>query len=361
MPLSGAPLSSIPLSADAGESPLPIDLAAQAVVEATATGDIAGKRLSGTVAFQVTAGGALQNTSPLTSDSLVRAIAAGNPSILITLASSSQIIGSATGAVLTRLGLGGEASGEASGEAALVTALAMSGTAAQRAAAVAALTIGSALEGQAAAVGTVTGSLSSSMDLDAAASSAASASGATGVSTALAGQARQTASAHATLTDLAPVTGGVTYAVNLATGAATTWNNSEFERLVGAHGRLYGLRNGTLYRIGGDIDPSNAVISASVRFAPSDFGDIGQKRLETVYCYSRELTGLIVTPIYDEIAGIPYVTTVLQRAGLRASRAIVGLGNAWHTLGLIVANREGGPLDLASLEPHITPLSRRRR
>lgn len=361
MSLSSTPLSSTPLGSDVGESAPPVDLAAQAVVEATATGDITEKRLSGTVALQATAGGTLQVATSITADALARAIAAGDPSILIPLAGSSQIIGSATGAVLTRLGLGGEASGEASGEAALATALTMSGTAAQRAAAVAALTIGSALEGQAAAVGTVTGSLSSGMNLDAAASSEASASGATGVSTALAGQARQTASARATLTDLAPITGGVTYAVNIATGAATTWGNSAFERLVGAHCRLYGLRDGTLYRIGGDIDPSNSVISASVRFAPSDFGDIGQKRLEAVYCYSRELTGLTVTPIYDEIAGIPYVTTILQRAGLRASRAIVGRGNAWHTLGLIVANREGGPMDLAGLEPHITPLSRRRR
>lgn len=230
------------------------------------------------------------------------------------------------------------------------------------AAAVASLMVGSSLAGQAAAVGTVTGALGVGMDLDADAQARTSATAATGVSTDLSGQARVTSEATGTLRSIATVTGGITYAVNLSTGAVTNLLNFDFERLVTAHGgTLYGLKAGTLYAVGGDADPGVVTITATLRFAPFAYGNIGQKRLETVYLYTRELNGLTVTPIYDETTGIAYTTIPLDRDGMRASRAHVGRGNAWHTLGFVVANRDGGKLDVGGIEPVVSNLSRKRR
>lgn len=337
-------------------------MSGSAQVRVTATGDLQTNEIQGTAPVVATATGQLRMATPLSAEAVARAIAAGTPSVLVPLGSSAAVVEAATGALLARSGLAGSAVDVASASAAMVAAMAASGSAASRAAAVASLMVGSSLAGQAAAVGTVTGALGVGMDLDADAQARASATAATGVSTDLSGQARVTTEATGTLRDIATVTGGITYAVNLSTGAVTNLLNFNFERLVTAHGgTLYGLKAGTLYAIGGDADPGSATIAATLRFAPFAHGNIGQKRLETVYLYTRELDGLTVTPIYDETAGVAYTTIPLDRDGMRASRAHVGRGNAWHTLGLVVANRDGGKLDVGGIEPVVSNLSRKRR
>lgn len=337
-------------------------MSGSAQVQVTATGDLQTNEIQGTAPVVSTATGQLRMTTPLSAEAVARAIAAGTPSVLVPLGGSAAVVEAATGAILARSGLAGSAADVASASAAIVTAMSASGSAASRAAAVASLMIGSSLAGQAAAIGTVTGALGVGIDLDADAQARASTTAATGVSTDLSGQVQAVAEATGTLRDIATVTGGITYAVNLTTGAVTNLLNFGFERLVTAHGgTLYGLKAGSLYAIGGDVDPGTADIAATLRFAPSTYGNIGQKRLETVYLYSRELDGLTVTPIYDEITGIAYPTIPLNRDGMRASRAYIGRGNAWHTLGLVVANRDGGKLDVGGIEPIVSNLSRKRR
>ena len=337
-------------------------LSGSARVEITPTGDLETDNIQGSAPVAVSATGHLGMRTPLSAEAVARAIAAGTPSVLVPIGGSAAVVEAATGALLARSGLAGSAADVASASAAMVAAMAASGSAASRAAAVASLMIGSSLAGSAAAVGTVTGAVGVGMDLDADARARASAGGATGISTDLSGQARVSAEAAGTLREVAAVTGGITYAVNLSTGAATNLLDFDFERLVTAHGgTLYGLKAGALYAVGGDTDPGSTPIDATVRLAPSDHGNFGQKRLETVYLYTRELDGLTVTPIYDETAGIAYTTIPLNRDGMRASRAHVGRGNAWHTLGLRVANRDGGKFDVGGIEPIVSQLSRKRR
>lgn len=337
-------------------------MSGSAQVRITATGDLQTNEIQGAAPVVSTATGQLRMATPLSAEAVARAIAAGTPSVLVPLGGSAAVVEAATGALLARSGLAGSAEDVASASAAMVAAMAASGSAASRAAAVASLMVGSSLAGQAAVVGTVTGALGVGMDLDADARAGTSASATTGVSTDLSGQARVTSEAAGTLRDVAAVTGGITYAVNLSTGAATTLLNFDFERLVTAHGgALYGLKAGALYVVVGDADPGAAAIAATVRLAPFAHGDIGQKRLETVYLYSREMDGLKVTPIYDEIDGIAYTTIPLSRDGMRASRAHVGRGNAWHTLGFIVENINGGKLDAGGIQPVISALSRKSR
>lgn len=336
-------------------------LGGDAKVKIAATGDLQTDNIQGAAPAVATAAGSVALRTPLSAEAVARAIAAGTPSVLVPLGGSAQVVEAATGALLARSGLAGSAADVASASAAMIAAMAASGSAASRAAAVAALMVGSSLAGSAAAVGSVSGAAGVATDLDADAASRAGAAGATGVSVDLSGQARVSPEAAGALREVAAVTGGITYAANLATGAVTTLLGFDFERLATAHGALYGLKAGTLYRVGGDTDPGGARIAATVRFAPGDYGTIGQKRLETVYLYSREMAGLTVTPIYDETEGIAYTTIPLGRDGMRASRAHVGRGNEWHTLGLIVANRDGGKLDVGGIEPVISELSRRQR
>lgn len=337
-------------------------LSGSANVRIAATGDLQTDSIQGAAPVVMTGTGAAGVATPLSAEAVARAIAAGTPSVLVPLGGAAPVVEAATGALLAATGLAGSATDATTASAAMVAAMAASGSAASRAAAVASLMVGSALAGQAAAVGTVQGTLGVGMDLDADAQARSTATGTTGVSTDLSGQARASSEAAGTLRDLATVTGGIAYAVNLASGAVTNLLGFEFERLATAHGgTLYGLKAGTLYVVGGDADPGPAAIQATIRFAPHHYGTIGQKRLETVYLYTRELTGLTVTPIYDEILGMAYATIPLNRDGMRASRAHVGRGNHWHTLGLTVANTDGGKLDVGGIEPIVSKLSRKRR
>lgn len=325
-------------------------MSGSAQVRITATGDLQTNEIQGTAPVVSTATGQIGLRSPLSAEAVARAIAAGTPSVLVPLGGAAAVVEAATGALLARSGLAGSAADAASASAAMVAAMAANGSAASRAAAVASLMVGSSLAGQAAVVGTVTGAIGVGMDLDADARARASASATTGISTDLSGQARVATETAGTLRDVAAVTGGITYAVNLSTGAVTNLLNFDFERLVTAHGgALYGLKAGALYAVGGDADPGAAAIAAAIRFAPKRFSS-QQHRLDKLYLATREVDGLSVTPIYDERTGVQYTTVPVSRDGLRTSKVNVGRNNRWHTLGLIVANRDGGKLDIGGIE-----------
>ena len=236
------------------------------------------------------------------------------------------------------------------------------GSSASKVTAAGAMGIAAALEGSAAVESAATGTIGMTADLAGTAGAVMSANALPpSQSISLGGAATAQAAASGRLSVDAQEESGITYAVNVATGAVTTLSTFGFDRLVSAHRRLYGIRDGTLYAVGGDTDPDDTTINATIRFAPSHYGAIGRKRLETVYCYSRELAGLLVTPVYDEASSIEYITTPLNRDGMRATRAFVGRGNSWHTLGFEIRNKNGGKLDIGGLEPIISPLSRKRR
>lgn len=338
-----------------------VDLAGNAQGQASATGDLDDGKIAGGATSTASATGELNMSVPLTADAVSRAIAAGNPGMLIPLGSNAAVVAAATGNILMTTGLAGDAEDVTSASGVANLLIGLSGSAASRAAAVAALTIGSALEGSATVVGTVTGDMNVAMDLDADAATQMTATGQVAIATALEGNAEVEAQSDANLSVALTITGHQCYAVNLATGSVTTFDNFDFERLVRAHGQLYGLKSGSLYKISASSskDPGPTNIDATLRFAQSDFSSDVVKRLNYIYFQSRAKDGVNCTPIFDETNGHEYASRIYNIAGSTTHRVDVGKGNQWYTLGMIITNRSGGDLDIYSASPLISSLSRR--
>lgn len=150
-----------------------------------------------------------------------------------------------------------------------------------------------------------------------------------------------------------------TYAVNLSTGAVTQLLLGAFDKLVTAHGKLYGLRDGVLVYLDGDTDQGTE-IPVTIRFAPQQFGTNLAKRIDgQVYLNTREDDGVTLTMIEDETESWQYQTNTDSAPAMGTHRVKVGRGITFHSLGLIVQNRDGGRLDIGGLEIPVIPLSRR--
>lgn len=150
-----------------------------------------------------------------------------------------------------------------------------------------------------------------------------------------------------------------TYAINLSTGAVTQLLLGAFDKLVTAHGRLYGLRNGALVYLGGSTD-QGASISVIIRFAPQQFGTYLAKRIDgTVYLNTRENDGVTLTLIEDEVAAWPYQDDADNSPAMGTHPVKVGRGITFHSLGIVVENRDGGGLTLGGIEIPVIPLMRR--
>ena len=150
-----------------------------------------------------------------------------------------------------------------------------------------------------------------------------------------------------------------TYAVNLTSGAVTQLVLGAFEKLVVAHGRLYGLRSGSLLYLGGD-DDQGTDIAMTVRFAPQQFGVYQAKRRNgAVYLNTRESDGVTLSLIQDETTAWTYQTATDTAPAMGTHRVKVGRGITFHSLGLTIENRDGGRLDVGGLELLVYPLSRR--
>lgn len=150
-----------------------------------------------------------------------------------------------------------------------------------------------------------------------------------------------------------------TYAINLSTGAVTQLLLGAFDKLVTAHGRLYGLKNGNLVVLEGEDDQGTA-IAATIRLAPQQFGTYATKRIEgAVYLNAREINGVTLTLVQDESTLWTYQTSVEAGSAMRTHKVKVGRGICFHSLGIILQNREGGQLDIGGLELLVNPLGRR--
>ena len=334
-------------------------LGGSAVVSSTVTGDLQTDNISGAAAGLVTATGQTSIATPLSAAAVARAIAAGTPSVLVPLGATAQVINAVTGALLGAVPVAGDADGVASATAIVNMLQSFTGSAAARAAAVASLTIGASMAGVAATVGTVTGALGVGMDLDGDAQARASTTGTTGVSTSLEGQAVSQATLTGTLKDISTPASGPCYAVNLTTGAVTTLSNFWFEKVLRAHAALYGLKNGTVYQLTGDTDPGPVDIEATIQLAPMVIPTMHLYRLHYMYIRARETDGITAIPVYDETIGYRYDTAADARGGLRVTKVNTGNSNSWHSLGLIVKNKNGGQLDLAGVEFITSQLVRR--
>jgi hypothetical protein len=159
-------------------------------------------------------------------------------------------------------------------------------------------------------------------------------------------------------------TAATTYAVNLNTGAVTQLLIGAFDKLVIAHGRLYGLQGTTLYRLEGENDGLDdedepIAIPATIRFAQQTFGVNQVKRMSDIYLSTREDDGMTLTVIADETTAWSYQTATDKAPAYGTHKVKTGRGVAFHTAGLVVQNRSGGKLDIGGIEVLVTPLSRR--
>lgn len=152
-----------------------------------------------------------------------------------------------------------------------------------------------------------------------------------------------------------------TYAVNLSTGAVTTLLLGGFDKLVSAHGRLYGLKDGALTRLEGEVDGTDTPIPVTIRFAPSTFGTNFVKRMPALYLSMREYDGATLELVADEIKTWRYRTNTDTAPAYGTHRFSLGAGVKFHTAGLILKNRNGGKFSLGGLDPLIEVLSRRPR
>lgn len=341
--------------------PLAISLDGVAVAESTASGDLSPHPLAGSAQAVSTAAGTLASLISLTTEARTSATAAGDPDVLVAIAGAATALATASAALGQAVLLAGDAAALASAAANATMQTGMAGGGEGQASASGSPGVVSDLAGDAAALATLNGALNQSMAIAGTAQAVADAAGALSNAIGLSGGAVSMASVTGSLSVSKTIAGKTIYAVNIQTGAVTTWENLEFERVISAHGKFYGLKDGTLYRMEGDTDPSDAAIAAKVRFASSSFGLSTLGRLTKVYVESRATAGMHITPIYDESLGYSYLSVPSTRNGMSPHKCHVGRGNRFSTLGLIIGNEDGGPLDIGAIEPIIYPLSRRIR
>ena len=154
-------------------------------------------------------------------------------------------------------------------------------------------------------------------------------------------------------------TAETTYAINLTTGAVTQLLLGGFDKLVTAHGRLYGLKNGALTRLEGDVDGTTTTIPATIRFAPQTFGTNVVKRISDVYWSTREADGITMELVADERTVWRYQTPTDTAPAFGTHKIKPGRGVTFHTAGLTLRNRDGGALDVGGVELLVSALSRK--
>lgn len=154
-----------------------------------------------------------------------------------------------------------------------------------------------------------------------------------------------------------------TYAINLSTGAMTRLLLGPLNKLVTAYGKLYVLRDGELLVLAGNndgLDGEDPIpIPVSVRFAQQNFGVFNAKRCSAVYLNVREDDGLTLDVVADERTTWRYQTSTDTAPAMGTHRVKTGRGIKFHTLGIVIQNREGGRLDIGGMELLVQSLTPR--
>lgn len=359
MALSSTTLSATPLSAGYIEASTPIDLSGDAVVEVSASGTLYPIYLFSAVTNLASAAGDLSLALSLVSDGKASTSSSGDIDVLVVLSGAASALAASSAAISSTLQLSGGGIGEASGAADLELKTGLAGTASGAVTSTGLLNLLANLAGAASTIASAAGELDHQTSIAGAANTLASAAGEMTQAIALASTAIANSAATGSLALSKTITGSVTYAVNIKTKAITTMTNFDFERLVYAHGKTYGLKGGKLYRIEGDKDPGETSINAILRFSASNIGIETLQRLNKIYIVSRTQSDIKVTPIYDEVSGIEYYSTADTQEGMTKHRISVGKNNKWYTLGLKIENVNGGAIDIGGFELLTIQLSRR--
>lgn len=357
--LSSTMLSATMLGAGEEEVSISIDLAGDALAEASASGTLYPTYLTAAATSVASAAGNLALTLPLSTAGEVSAHASGYPDVLAALGGAASALASASAAISATLRLAGGGTGEVVGSATLGLQTGLAGAASDTTVGSGLLGVLTSLAGAASTIASAAGELDHQTSIAGAANTLASAAGEMTQAIALASTAIANSAATGSLALSKTITGSVTYAVNIKTKAITTMTNFDFERLVYAHGKTYGLKGGKLYRIEGDKDPGSTNIDTILRFSSSNIGIETIQSLNKIYIISRNQSSLKVTPIYDEVNGIEYYSTAIVQDGLVKHRVSAGKNNKWNTIGLQIENVNGEAVDIGGFELLTNQLSRR--
>ena len=306
-----------------------------------------------------TAAGSLSNEIAIASESTTEVTASGIPSVLTVLGAAAAALSSAAASIRNDILLYGSAAATSSATATATTQTSLAGSASANSSSSGVLSQIINLAGTASAIATAVAAISQSSAISGAANALASSAGEVAQAVAVASTATVNIEAGGDLPITQTINGETTYAVNLKTGAVTSLTNFNFNRLVYAHGKTYGLKGGKLYRIEGDKDPGETSINAILRFSASNIGIETLQRLNKIYIVSRTQSDIKVTPIYDEVSGIEYYSTADTQEGMTKHRISVGKNNKWYTLGLKIENVNGGAIDIGGFELLTIQLSRR--
>lgn len=144
------------------------------------------------------------------------------------------------------------------------------------------------------------------------------------------------------------------YAVNLATGALSTYTGFDFAGFVRVDGATYGWRKDGLYRIGEATD-SGSMIQALVDFGASDMGTAQAKRISMAWLGLRTDGGVYLRMRAD--SGTEYVYRAKEaRDTYRAALAKGVTGRQWN-MQLVLEDASYAALD--SIEVEIATTQRR--
>jgi hypothetical protein len=83
------------------------------------------------------------------------------------------------------------------------------------------------------------------------------------------------------------------------------------------------------------------------------------KRISTVYFSTRERGGITLDVIADEVSARRYQTDTDSSRAYGTHKVRVRRGVTFHTVGLVVRNRDGDRIDIGALEVIAQPLTRR--
>lgn len=306
-----------------------------------------------------TAAGSLSNEIAIASESTTEVTASGIPSVLTVLGAAAAALSSAAASIRNDILLYGSAAATSSATATATTQTSLAGSASANSSSSGVLSQIINLAGTASAIATAVAAISQSSAISGAANALASSAGEVAQAVAVASASNVNIEAGGDLAITQTINGETTYAVNLKTGAVTSLTNFNFNRLVYAHGKTYGLKGGKLFCIDGTKDPGDTNIDAIIRFSSSNLGSETLQRLNKIYIVSRTQSDIKVTTIYDEVSGIEYYSTADTQEGMTKHRISVGKNNKWYTLGLKIENVNGGAIDIGGFELLTIQLSRR--
>ena len=153
---------------------------------------------------------------------------------------------------------------------------------------------------------------------------------------------------------------GECWVANWETGAASRYENYDFNSFATLDGRPFGMRSNGLYLLEGD-DDAGAPIRASFSLGERSLGVNGLKRLEQVYAGVSSTGRMYLKVLYQNEAGPQEFIYAARRSDEyhRMQRFDVGRGIKAHYLTFEIYNSDGCDFDLDTVEFMVANMSRR--